>query len=108
MYNGILGATDFRIASRPINLLARLLRRISWTRPAGVATSPSAQALEKNRTFWVHRPISREIHCLQGTLWLTFDGVRKDVVLDAGQSYRCDSASRLAIHALDAAYFRMD
>ena len=51
--------------------------------------------------------MTRDINCLEGTLWLTFDGVRKDIILEAGQSYRCDCASRLAIHALDAARFDM-
>ena len=52
-------------------------------------------------------PTSRGITCQRGMLWLTFDGVLKDIVLEAGETYRCDSASRLAIHALDAARFQM-
>ena len=71
------------------------------------ASTDSTGALEKGRTFWADQPMSREISCLEGTLWLTFDGVRKDIILEAGESYRCDSASRLAIHALDAACFDM-
>lgn len=55
----------------------------------------------------LRQPMTRDINCLEGTLWLTFDGVRKDIILEAGQSYRCDCASRLAIQALDAARFDM-
>ena len=75
---------------------AKPLERASLTR-----------ALEKGRTLWVDRPLTREVSCSQGTLWLTFDGVRKDIVLEAGQSYRCDCASRLGIHAVEAARFEM-
>lgn len=64
-------------------------------------------ALDKGRTLWVGRPLTREVSCSQGTLWLTFDGVRKDIVLEAGQSYRCECASRLGIHAVEAARFEM-
>lgn len=65
----------------------------------------TTSVLDKGRTQWIGQPLAREIRCTQGTLWLTFDGVRKDIILEAGQSYRCDCASRLAIHAIDTAHF---
>lgn len=94
--------------------LARQLREwlgelLSSLRVEARPTAPTSStgALDKHRTLWVNQPMARDISCIQGTLWLTFDGVRKDVVLEAGQSYHCDCASRLAIHALDAARFKM-
>ena len=83
------------------------LRSALRTEAREAASTASTGSLDKGRTFWVEQPMSREINCLEGTLWLTFDGVRKDIILEAGESYRCDSASRLAIHALDAACFDM-
>ncbi|MBE2262881.1 MAG: DUF2917 domain-containing protein [Burkholderiaceae bacterium] len=74
-------------------------------RPATAAALTGT--LDKGRTFWVEQPMLRDIHCLEGTLWLTQDGVGKDIILQAGESHRCDSASRLAIHALDAGRFTL-
>lgn len=72
-----------------------------------VDATSSTSALDTGRTLWVDQPMAREVSCTQGTLWLTFDGVRKDIILEAGRSYRCDCASRLGIHAIDAARFEM-
>jgi len=74
-------------------------------RPATAAALTGV--LDKGRTFCVEQPMLRDIHCLDGTLWLTQDGVGKDIILQAGESHRCDSASRLAIHALDAGRFTL-
>ena len=60
-------------------------------------------SLEKNATTWIARPLGRTVTCETGTLWLTFDNEPADVILEAGQSHRCASASKLAIHALSAA-----
>ncbi len=71
------------------------------------ASTVSTSALDRGCTLWVDQPMARNISCMEGTLWLTFDGVRKDFILEAGQSYRCECASRLAIHALATARFNM-
>lgn len=92
---------------RHISLLLATVRSSLWAGSAPAAPTVSTSALDKGRTLWVSQPMTRDVNCLEGTLWLTFDGVRRDIILEAGQSYRCDCASRLAIHALDAARFDM-
>ncbi len=64
------------------------------------AATTQAADLDKGATLWVDQPLARQVQCVQGTLWLTFDGEPQDVVLEAGQSLVCPHGSRLAIHAL--------
>lgn len=90
-----------------LSLLLATVRRSLQAGSAPAAPTVSTSALDKGRTLWVNQPMTRHINCLEGTLWLTFDGVRKDIILEADQSYRCDCASRLAIHVLNAARFDM-
>ena len=67
-----------------------------------VPAAPAARQLEKSATTWIADPLGRTIACETGTLWLTFDNEPQDVILEAGQSYRCAKASKLAIRAMDA------
>lgn len=94
-----------RPLGRPLVLWLAALRsslRIE-TRPTGWAVL--ACVMGKGHTLWVDQPKARVIKCLEGTLWLTFDGVREDFIVEAGHTYRCDCTSRLAIHALETARF---
>ena len=89
-------AIQTRVA--PLAGLKALLQR--WLAPA----APRApQRLDKGATTWIAQPLGRIIRCETGTLWLTFDGEPLDLILEAGQSHRCDKASRLGIHAMSAA-----
>ena len=102
---------DLGALTRPVGrylgwwLAAVTHRSLAEAAPATAVVSVSA--LDKGRTLWVDQPMSREVSCLEGTLWLTIDGVQKDLILEAGESHRCDHRSRLAIHALNAARVRM-
>jgi hypothetical protein len=97
-------------ASAPAIDLGNVFRRLqSWLTVGARRTAASGAPLEQfvttrcmdaGRTLWIARPLGREVTCERGTLWLTFDGQQRDIVLEAGQSIRCDSQSRLAIHAL--------
>jgi hypothetical protein len=89
-------ATRFHVTV-PAGLLA-LLQRV-FAAPA----TPAALRLDAHATRWIDRPLGRTVTCETGTLWLTFDNEPADVILEAGQSHRCTSASKLAIHALSAA-----
>lgn len=60
----------------------------------------SVVELDKGATVWIDRPLAREVHCVEGALWLTFDGEPGDHVLEKGQSLRCAHKSRLGISAL--------
>jgi hypothetical protein len=90
---------------------ATLAARFNFTLPACVlavlqralADPVAVSSLEKSATTWIARPLGRTVTCESGTLWLTFDHETADVILEAGQSHRCASTSKLAIHALNAA-----
>ena len=88
---------------RPIAAWLRALRAA----PAAVA-APGANELPDGECLWIERPLARKVHCLEGTLWLTFDGEPQDHVLEAGQSLRCPHPSRLGIQALSAARVRVE
>ncbi|MBK5105776.1 MAG: DUF2917 domain-containing protein [Burkholderiales bacterium] len=60
-------------------------------------------SLAKGGLHYVAKPRSQQITCMAGAVWLTFDGEPQDVVLEAGESYRCVSNSRLGISAFEAA-----
>ncbi len=83
------------------------LVRLATRRSAVVRSStPALQHVAKGATLWIARPRGRCIRCASGTLWLCFDGEQVDIVLEAGESHRCRSGSRLSIHALAAAAVR--
>lgn len=90
--------TANRARLAPLARWTALLQR--WLAPA----APQApQRLDKGATTWIAQPLGRSITCEAGTLWLTFDGEPLDLILAAGQSHRCDKASKLGIHAMTAA-----
>ena len=44
---------------------------------------------------------------LKRRMLLTFDGEPQDIILEAGESHRCTSSAKLAIHALAPAALRV-
>ncbi len=70
--------------------------------------APLARTLVRGDTTWVQRPLGRRISCHSGRVWLTFDGVAQELVLDAGESHECLHATPLAVHAFSAARFSVD
>lgn len=62
--------------------------------------------LAKHVTHWIGATAGTEVRCVQGTLWLTYDGQQRDIVLRAGESHSSDRGGRLAVHALEAAQYR--
>jgi hypothetical protein len=83
----------------PARLLA-LMQRIAAPK---TPVAPTVDGLGKGATTWIAQPMGRTVTCETGTLWLTFDNEPADVILEVGQSHRCAKASKLAIHALNAA-----
>jgi hypothetical protein len=71
-----------------------------------VATA-AIRTLKAGTTLAVSHPRGQRIDCVRGSLWLTFDGERRDVVLDAGQSHTAESDSRLLVYGLEAAELRI-
>lgn len=98
-----------RLALLP--LLPRLVglsRRRPGVRPRNSASEATASLpLAHTALRWVQRPCGLVVTCEAGALWLTFDGEEHDIVLEAGQSHRCESDSRLAIYALAAAQLHL-
>jgi hypothetical protein len=97
-------------ASAPAIDLGNVFRRLqSWLTVGDRRTAVTRVAaqqlvtprgLDAGRTLWIARPLDLEVTCERGTLWLAFDGQQRDIILEAGRSFRCDSESRLSIHAL--------
>ncbi len=42
-----------------------------------------------------------EVRCLSGSVWLTLDGDRRDIVLSAGETFRADTHVRALVSALE-------
>ena len=40
------------------------------------------------------------VHCREGEAWITHDGDRRDVILQARESYTVDHGARMTLHAL--------
>jgi hypothetical protein len=95
-------------APRPDTWLDRLIARARLGRLPrdAVSSRPSAPldvSLHRDQLHRVRRPAGRDIRCLEGRLWMTFDNEPADVVLVAGQTWHCGSEVRLLIQALTPA-----
>ena len=53
----------------------------------------------------VRHPIGRKVECVSGTLWITQDGDRRDIVLSPGDSFAFDQRGDALISALDDSRF---
>lgn len=58
--------------------------------------------LPQDAVLRVQRPLGRTVRCLEGCLWITFDGDMRDVILEAGREHHCDRGTMLMIQALGA------
>ena len=79
------------------------------TRQTGqnTCTRPSVQEIAKNGILEVKQALGVTIECLEGSVWVTLDGDRRDVVLDAGHTFNVDRKQRTLIQALDTARVRL-
>lgn len=60
-----------------------------------------ALRLSRDQIMRTARPLGKTVHCVEGSLWLTFDEDCRDVVLAAGDRHICDRNTTLTIQALD-------
>lgn len=68
-----------------------------------------AARIGKGRIRSVARPIGRRVECLSGVLWVTQDGDRRDIILEAGDAFDFDRAEGVLISALqDSSYLLLD
>ncbi len=75
---------------------------------APTTATPTIIKLAKGHTLRVDHPLSREINCLNGSLWFTFEGRVQDFILKAEETHICRYAGALVIGAMDDSTFRMD
>ena len=63
---------------------------------------PTEKVLGKGDTLALEQPVGRCVECLQGCVWVTLDGDRRDVVISAGQSFWPDRNARALVYAVKA------
>jgi len=104
---GTVPNLDMTSSARHLGQLPAKLIRRWFIEPVSARPDPAITFMDKGHTLWIGHPLARQITCKSGTLWLTFDGEPHDIILEAGQSYRCAFKSRLGIHAIVAASVRI-
>ena len=68
-----------------------------------------AHSLGKGRVRHVHAQTGRRVECLSGSLWITQDGDRRDIVLRAGEAFDFDRRGDALLSAFaDSRYLLLD
>jgi hypothetical protein len=68
-----------------------------------------ARSLAKGRIRHVHVDTGRRVECLSGSLWITQDGDRRDIVLAAGEGFDFDRRGDALLSAFaDSSYLVLD
>lgn len=83
-------------------------RRNAARRVTPTQARSERQRLRNGATLALARPQGWTIACEEGSLWITYDGDPKDIVLTAGQRHVAERASRMLVHALGDSAFRLD
>ena len=63
--------------------------------------------LQQGVVWILPAPAGARLECLHGTVWITHDGDCKDLVLEAGETYRVDRCARMIVYALKPAQLRV-
>jgi len=67
-----------------------------------------ARPLVKGRVRRVPAALGQRVECLSGSLWITQDGDRRDIVLGSGDSFEFDRAGNALVSALaDSRYLML-
>jgi hypothetical protein len=67
-----------------------------------------ARALVKGRIRRVHCAFGKRVECLSGSLWITQDGDRRDVLLADGEAFEFDRPGDALVSALaDSRYLML-
>ena len=99
----LLAALALRLVALAHRLARGRARLGGALAPPGRPLTATLQHLDKGITIRVSRPLGRHVRCDAGTLWLTFDQVPVDVVLEAGEEHLCVHDAALSIHVLSTA-----
>lgn len=71
------------------------------------STRSSVHEIARNKILDIKKALGVTIECLEGSVWVTLDGDRRDVILDAGQAFNVDRKQRTLIQAMDTARVRL-
>lgn len=63
--------------------------------------SPVGMHLQRKAHVTVDDAAGLTVLCEQGTVWITLDNDPRDIVLEAGASFRSDAHQRAIVYALD-------
>ena len=68
-----------------------------------------ARGLGKGQIRHVHGEAGRRVECLSGSIWITQDGDRRDIVLAAGEAFDFDRQGAALLSAFaDSRYLLLD
>jgi Protein of unknown function (DUF2917) len=68
-----------------------------------------SRTLAKGRVRHVHDGLGRRVECVSGSIWITQDGDRRDVVLGPGEAFEFDRRGDAIVSALrDSRYLLLD
>jgi hypothetical protein len=68
----------------------------------------AARALVKGRIRRIHGALGKRVECLDGSLWITQDGDRRDVLLAGGEAFEFDRPGDALVSALaDSRYLML-
>ena len=69
----------------------------------------ASRALAKGRIRHLPAHVGRSVECLSGSLWITQDGDRRDIVLSAGEAFDFDRRGDALLSAFaDSRYLLLD
>ncbi len=69
----------------------------------------AARSLAKGRTRHLPAHVGRSIQCLSGSIWITQDGDRRDIVLGPGEAFAFDRDADALLSAFaDSRYVVLD
>jgi hypothetical protein len=94
--------TPFGFVSGQV-LFGRTRRTVQRAAMPIAAASEGLCTLDRGATLVVAQPANATADCLYGIVWITHDGDPKDVIISAGHSYASERASRMLVHAVEAA-----
>ena len=91
------------VTANPLPGLLRALYAAATGRPAARSReSHPVHELARGRTLTLCEALGQRVECLDGCVWITLDGDRRDIVVEAGQAFTADRNQRALIHALEA------
>ena len=101
-----LGMAFDALARRVEHLFARP-ERTAHRAALATVDQDVVRSLGKGELMVAPDPLGLRVDCFSGSLWITHDGDRKDLILEAGQSYPCLRNSRMLVYALAKASVRV-